>query len=141
MRRPDFDQLASELLRAGVSPRHVRRTVVELSDHFDDLVDDALEQGIDVHTAEAKALRDLGEFPDLVMAVRERPELRSWAYRFPHVALVIYPLTCLALLPALPIFAGVAHAPQLARWAMSILLSGLVTAAIFLILQLSIVLT
>ena len=141
MPRPDFDQLASELLRAGVSPRHVRRTVIELSDHFDDLVDNAIGQGVDVRDAEARALRDLGEFPDLVLAARERPELRSWANRFPHVALVIYPLTCLALLPALPVLAGVAHATQLARWAMSILLSGLVTASMFLILQLSIVLT
>lgn len=141
MPRPDFNRLAGELMRAGVSPRHVRRTVVELSDHFDDLVDEGIGLGMDVRAAEKMARRNLGELPGLVTAIRERPELLSWAHRFPHVALAVYPLTCLALLPALPVLTGVAHAQQLARWAMSIFLSGLVTAAMFLVLELSIILT
>jgi hypothetical protein len=54
---------------------------------------------------------------------------------------VVYPLTCLALLPAMPVLAGVAHASLLARWTTCVLLGGFVTAAIFLVLQLSIALS
>jgi hypothetical protein len=37
MPQPRFDRLSERLLRAGIAPRHVRRYVRELSDHFDDL--------------------------------------------------------------------------------------------------------
>ena len=84
---------------------------------------------------------DLGDLRDLAAAIRSQPELRSWAYRFPHLALLVYPLTCLALLPAVPVMAGIAHAGYLARWAACIFLSGVVTAAIFLFMQLTIALT
>ena len=75
------------------------------------------------------------------IAFRARRELKSWAYRYPGVALVIYPLMFLAVLPAAPILAGVAYAPQLARWGMSIFLGGLITATMFLVLQLFIALS
>lgn len=133
MPRPDFRSLRNELLRSGVAPRHVRRTVLELSDHFDDLVD--------AGASEQQAMKELGELNEIRQAVLARPELRSWAYRFPHIALFIYPLTCLVLLPVVPVFAGVAHASYLGRWTASIVLSGLVTAAMFLVLQLIIVLS
>jgi len=51
-----------------------------------------------------------------------------------------YPTT-LALLPAVPVMAGIAHVGYLARWLMCIFLGGVVTAAMFLLMQLSIVLT
>ncbi len=141
MPRLELKELHNELLRSGVSPRHVRRTVAELTDHYDDLVESALEDCADRDAAEKRALRDLGELSGIATAIKAQPALRCWAYRFPHVALIVYPLTCLALLPAVPVMAGVAHAGYLARWAACILLSGLVTASIFLFLQLSIALT
>lgn len=141
MPRLDFSELQSELLRCGVSPRHVRRTVGELSDHYQDLVDRALADGAESDTAQARALAELGDLHDIAAAIRAQPELRSWAYRFPYLALIVYPLTCLALLPAMPVMVGVAHAANLARWAACILLGGVVTAAIFLFMQLTIALT
>jgi len=140
MPRLKLDELRNGLLRSGVSPRHVRRTVTELGDHFEDLVENALDSGADPEAARARALSDLGDLRDIAMAVRDQPELRSWAYRFPHIALVVYPITCLALLPAVPIVAGVTHAGSLARWMMCIILGGVVTAGIFLLMQLSITL-
>jgi hypothetical protein len=134
-------QFENDLLRAGISPRHVRRTVSELADHFDDLVDSALAAGAELDSARERALTELGDLHDLTLAIRSHPELRSWAYRFPYVALIVYPLTCLALLPAVPVMAGVAHAGYLAKWVACIFLSGVVTASIFLFLQLSIALT
>lgn len=138
---PDLAGLHYHLLRSGVAPRHVRRTVAELSDHFDDLLQNELRDGCDPVAASDRALSALGDLRDVAAAVRAQPELRSWSHRMPYLALLIYPLTCLVLLPALPVMAGVARAGYLARWLMCILLGGLVTAAMFLLMQLSIVLT
>ena len=33
-----FDEIRERLLRGGIAPRHVRRYLRELSDHFGDLV-------------------------------------------------------------------------------------------------------
>lgn len=140
MPRLDLSELQNELLRSGVAPRHVRRTVCELSDHFEDLVDNALADGIGRDAAQERALLELGNLCDVAAAIRSQPELRSWAFRLPYLALIVYPLTCVALLPAVPVMAGVAHAGYLARWAACIVLSGIVTAAIFLFMQLSIAL-
>jgi hypothetical protein len=42
------------------------------------------------------------------------------------------------VLPAAPVNAGIANAPVLARWGASLLAAGLFTAALLLVLQLSI---
>ncbi len=141
MPRPDFDRLADELRRAGVANRHVRRATLELRDHFDDLVDDALLDGQSEAEAERRAAERLGELDTIAASIRAQPELRSWAFRWPRVALVVYPLACVAALPAAPVIAGLHNAPILGRWAACLLLGGLVTASIMLILQLSITLT
>lgn len=141
MPRPDFNSLQSQLLRTGIAPRHVHRTITEMNDHFDDLVEDAVQSGLDEAGAERHANQELGDMNLIAAAVCERPELRGWAANHPRVALVVYPLACLAVLPALPVIAGVANASYLARWIACAILSGLVTASILLLLQLSITLT
>jgi hypothetical protein len=141
MAAPDFGRLSSCLLRSGVAPRHVQRTVLELTAHFEDLVDEALAFGCGQEEAQQRARRQLGDIDTLVHAVRERKELLSWAASYPHVALLFYPLACLAVLPAVPVIAGAAYATRLARWIACAVLSGLVTAGILLVLQLSITLT
>ena len=139
--RPDFSDFQVTLLRAGVSPRHVRRAIIELNEHYDDLVEDSLRSDTDARTAEQCALRALGDLRCIEAEMCSIPELRCWAFRYPRVALFVYPLLCLALLPAVPVIAGVAHAPQLARWATCMFLSALVTAGMLLFMQLSITLT
>ena len=137
----DLSGLRSNLLRYGVAPRHVRRTITELEDHFDDLVEQGLCDGEDRLQARSNAQAALGSLDDIAEAVRAQPELRSWAFRHPRLAAVVYPLTCLALLPAAPVFIGYAHATLIARWIACLLLSGLVTAGMFLFLQLAITLS
>ena len=141
MPRLDLTGVRNELLDSGISPRHVRRTVDELNDHFEDLYRNARAGGADTTAARHAALQELGDLDNFVAAMRERTELRSWAFRYPHLALFVYPLTCLAVLPAVPVLVGFANADRLARWATSLLLSGLVTAAMLLVLQLTITLT
>jgi len=138
MPEPDFTRLRRRLLQSGIAPRHVHRTVVELEDHYHDLVDEAVENGVSPAEAETGACARLGEMNDVVAGMLSCRQLRSWAYRFPRIALVFYPLACLFLLPALPVAASVSNAPLLARWGASLLLAGLFTALMLLVLQLSI---
>lgn len=139
--RPDFGGLQGHLLRSGLSPRHVRRTITELDEHFDDLVDEAVANGAGVQAAERRALQDLGDLHQIAAVIDERPELRSWAFHHPRIAVLLYPLACLAVLPAVPLIAGVTNATYLGRWMACAALSGVVTASIMLLLQLSITLT
>lgn len=138
MREPDFNELATRLLQTGVAPKHAHRMVNEIRDHYDDLVDAAVDAGRPIREARQAAGRELGQFDDLVREVSACRELKTWAFRYPHAAIIVYPLACLAALPAVPVFAGIANAPLLARWGASLLAAGLFTAGLLLVLQLSI---
>lgn len=138
MREPDFNELATRLLDSGITPRHAHRVVNEIRDHYDDLVDAAVDTGATSRDARRQAGRELGRMDDLVAAMSARRELKTWAFRYPRAAIIVYPLACLAVLPALPVNAGIANASLLARWGASLLAAGLFTAALLLVLQLSI---
>jgi hypothetical protein len=138
MREPDFNELAGRLLESGIAPRHVHRAVNEIRDHYDDLVDAAVDSGASSHAARRQAAAELGKVDDLVASMSECRNLKTWAFRYPRAAIVVYPLACVAALPAMPVFAGIANAPLLARWAASLLVAGLFTASLLLVLQLSI---
>ena len=140
MREPDFNALATRLTKNGIAPRHAHRTVNELHDHYDDLVDAAVDEGANSKRARRRAADELGSMDDFVAAMSSRRELKTWTFRYPHLAIVVYPVACLALLPALPVFAGIAHRSTLMRWSVSLLGAGLVTASMLLIMQLSIIL-
>jgi hypothetical protein len=83
MLQPRFDGLSERLLHAGIAPRHVRRYVGELHDHFDDLVREETAAGLARHAAEASALSRLGREDDLADVMLAHPGLRSMASRFP----------------------------------------------------------
>ena len=138
MREPNFKQFQSELLQAGIAPRHVRRTAIELREHLEDIVAAETAAGCDAIEARQNAANEMGDLQEIVLAMRACPELQTWSHRYPRLAVVVYPLTCLALIPVLPVIAGVTHANQLARWSACTIIGGLVTAAMFLVLQLSI---
>lgn len=140
MREPDFSDLATRLLKSGITPYHAHRTVNELRDHYDDLVDAAVDDGANSKNARRRAAAELGAMEDFVAEMASRRELKTWAYRYPQLAVVVYPLACLAVLPAIPVFAGIAHRATLMRWGISLLGAGLVTALMLLLMQLSIIL-
>ncbi len=135
---PDLVALRRTFLAAGTANPFVDRTILELADHFEDLVDAGCADGLKRSDAEQRALATLGELDVLEQAVRRQPALKSWAWNWPRVASVFYPLAWLVALPMLPVAAGVAHAPEIARWAGGIVLAAFVTATMFLVLQLSI---
>lgn len=140
MREPDFSALTNELLRMGITPRHVHRAVTELRDHYDDLVDAAVDTGANSKAARRIASLQLGSIEQFAAEMSSHRELKTWSFRYPRLAVVVYPLACLAVLPGIPVFAGVAHRSALMRWGTSLLAAGLVTALMLLVLQLSIIL-
>ena len=140
MREPDFSVLAGHLLKSGISPRHAHRTVNELRDHYDDLVDAAVDEGANSKNARLSAANELGKLDDFVAEMASRRELKTWAFRYPRLAVIVYPIACLAVLPAMPVFVGIAHRTALMRWGASLLVAGMVTALLLLIMQLSIIL-
>ena len=140
MREPDFNALASRLLRNGLSHRHAHRSVNELRDHYDDLVDAAMEDGANSKAARLRAAKELGTMDEFVAQMASRRELKSWAFRYPQLAVVVYPIACLVVLPAMPVFVGLANRTALVRWSASLLAAGLITAMLMLIMQLSIIL-
>lgn len=141
MPRPDFSRLQTDLLRAGIAPKRVARTVAELDDHFADLVEAGLEEGRDAVVTETQALKVLGDLRDVAEAMKQQPQLKGWAWRWPRLALVVYPLACVVALPAAPLHASIENVSLLARWLTCFVLGAFVTALMFLVLQLSITLT
>jgi hypothetical protein len=53
---------------------------------------------------------------------------------------VVLPLAYVALLPTSPLFAGAARAQTIARWGACLMLSAAITGAMFLAMQISILL-
>ena len=140
MAAPEFQRLGKDLLRAGIAPSHAHRAVSELEDHFADLVEACMADGRPREDAEQAAMRRLGDLSDVLRAMKQQPELHSWAWKWPRLARVVYPLACVAALPAAPVIAGVQHASLLGRWLACLAISGFITALMMLVLQLSITL-
>jgi hypothetical protein len=103
MPQPRFDDVRECLLRAGVAPRHVRRYVAELGDHFEDLVGEEISRGMARGAAERNAGARLGSDEDLARGMLDRPELRSLSARYPWAVFVLAP----AMLPAIALVAAV----------------------------------
>jgi hypothetical protein len=133
----EFEQY---LLRAGVVAGRVTRFTNEIAEHLEDLQADAIAEGQSAAEAAATALQHIGDLRVIAEDIVNRPELKSWICRYPRAAVLILPITYFALLPATPLFAGVAMAPQIFRWGACLMLGAIVTAAMFLAMQLSIAL-
>lgn len=140
MREFDFSTLTHQLLQNGISPQHVRRAVSEIRDHYDDLVEFAVGDGFDPAEARRFATQQMGSPNAIVAEMASRRELKTWAYRYPKLAIVFYPLACIAALPAVPLLAGIAHRNTIARWGGSFLAAAIITALMMLSMQLSILL-
>lgn len=136
----DFAAFRELLLRRGVSPAGAIRMSGEIEDHYLELVADGQEAGLSRMEAEQQAIRSLGQLDEIAAMADNSPSLKGWAWRWPRIALIVYPLACVLALPAVPLMAGVQHAPQLLRWATCLFAGACITALMFLVLQLSITL-
>lgn len=101
MSTPEFDALREQLLRAGIAPRHVRRYVGELRDHFEDLVREEIANGMSKSVARVHARQRLGSDSDLAAVMLARPDLRSLAARHPLAVFTLGPVAMVAAAIAL----------------------------------------
>ena len=97
MRDLDLHGLRVRLVRGGVAPRHVNRTLKELRHHFADLEEQALSEGRSATEAAARAAEQIGDPELIIEEALSRPELKSWAYRWPWGIYGIFPVMALAL--------------------------------------------
>src|SRR5262245_66098657 len=93
--------LAERLLRGGVGLRHVRRTLRELRDHREDLVEKSRSHGRDQEAALKEARGLLGNGDALVEQMIARPELRSRVRRFAWLLFVLAPVPLVLVLALL----------------------------------------
>lgn len=92
-----FKELRERLLRRGVAPRHVRRYLSELSDHYSDLVAAEESAGRTRAEAEVCSLSRLGTIDSLAQAMFQQTRLRSWTSRLPWAIFTLAPLGLLAI--------------------------------------------
>lgn len=136
-----FSALQKELLDSGIAPKYVRRIVAELADHQEDLQGEALAQGFTAAEAADHAARRIGSQQVIAAQMLASPQLKCWVHRYPRVARLYLPLAYALLLPAAPVFAGLANPGIVFRWGAALMLSAGITAAMFLSMQLAIALT
>ena len=88
----DFDRLRERLLQGGIAPRHVRRTIAEIRDHFEDGLRDEQAKGLNAVTAAQAAWKRLGDEDTLARSILARTELHSLPARYPRSVLGAGPL-------------------------------------------------
>ena len=141
MRSTQFAKLENRLFESGVSPRHVRRIVMELEDHLEDLRSEAIAGGLDNDEAIAMSLARLGNQEEIAERMLSNVDLKAWIYRYPRLARLYLPVAYFLVLPAAPVFVGIANPGKVVRWGAALMMSAGVTAAMLLCMQLAIVLT
>jgi hypothetical protein len=104
MRDEPFGAIRERLLRGGVAPKHVERTIFELECHLADLEAELREFGHSQDTSESIAAARLGSDDVIVRSVMARPELRCHARRWPWLAFGLLPLVTLVGLSLVSLF-------------------------------------
>lgn len=120
MRDEPLESLRLELLRGGVNPLYVDRTIVELGEHYADLESAARAAGQTAAEAARSAAAALGDERELVAAVLARSELLTFRTRWPRVAHCLQSAAAIGALPGLPLMFCIEHRPELARWSAAV---------------------
>jgi len=127
-----FESLRLELLRSGVAPLYVERTVLELGEHYADLESAALAAGYGAEEASRAARAALGNEREIAAAILARAELLTFSTRWPRVA---HCLHSAATLPGLPLLYCIEHRPDLARWGVSLGVAATLMGSILTVLN------
>src|SRR5690242_18545712 len=103
MRDERFESLRLELLRSGVTPVYVERTILELEEHYIDLETAALASGLDADEAARVARATLGDESVIAAAILAHPELLTFSTRYPRVAHCLQSAAAIGALPGMPL--------------------------------------
>jgi hypothetical protein len=125
-----FEALKLELQQGGVAPVYIARTLLELEEHYTDLVQDALAAGLSCEEAERAARTALGTERSIAAAILARPELLDWSVRYPRFASCVRSATTLGLIPGMPVMFCIEHRPELTRWAAAVAAAATLIGAI-----------
>jgi len=99
-----FDSVAERLLKGGVAPRHVRRYIRELEDHFSELTTQLHRSGCEIKEVQLQARARLGDDAELASAMLELPQLRTWSARIPWLIFSTIPPAIAYIAFAIPFF-------------------------------------
>src|SRR5262245_22433087 len=124
MREGQFESLRLELLRSGVTPVYVERTILELEEHYSDLESAALASGVDADEAARLALSTLGNERAIAAAILAHPELLTFSTRYPRVAQCLQSAAALGAVPGQPLMFCIEHRPELTRWVAAVSLAA-----------------
>ena len=116
MPSPVFANLRSALEGGGIAPFYVQRTLLELSEHYEDLETEALAAGLSREEAETLARAMLGNEQTIASVILAHPELRAWSHRWPRAALCLRVAVVVATLPEAPVTFCIDRSPIIARW-------------------------
>ncbi len=94
MRVVDFKRLRMRLLKGGIAPKFVKRTIMEMSAHLEDLIKQEKQNGVSEAEARALAFSALGDEDALVSETLAKKELMSWSRRYTKSFYLIVPLVC-----------------------------------------------
>jgi hypothetical protein len=120
MRDAQFESLRLELLRGGVTPFYIERTILELEEHYADLESAALAAGSSPEEAARTALAALGNEHAIAAAVLAQADLLTFSRRWPRIAHCLQSAAALGTLPGLPLLYCIEHRPELARWSVAL---------------------
>jgi hypothetical protein len=98
-----FEALRERLLQGGIAPRHVRRYLRELEEHYADLYAAQREAGFEPKDADIRARALLGEDENLAQAMLQQRDFRSISARFPWLVFPLAPLPAVIAGLALPL--------------------------------------
>src|SRR6266436_602917 len=94
----DFER---RLLELGCPARYAQRSIAELSEHFDDLTQARIDDGLDPEAASARAAEEFGQPAILAEQLVASFRQASWWGRHPVIGFCLFPpLALMLLLPA-----------------------------------------
>lgn len=93
-----------KLLRGGVSPKYVFRTVKELQDHYQDSKKDLMQSGLTEVEAAGMAMGNLGDLDALCEHILNRKDLRSFTSTHPLLTHLLLPTLGLILITVATVF-------------------------------------
>lgn len=98
-----------EMLKGGVNPRYVKRTIRELYDHYIDLKHNLVNEGIEEIDAELQAENKIGDLNKITKEIINKKELQSWISLHPKIVFLVTPVLLypLALVACIFLLIGV----------------------------------
>jgi hypothetical protein len=135
-----FESLRLELLRSGVTPVYVERTILELAEHYADLESAALSSGLCADEAARVASSAIGNERAIRAAILTRRELLTFSTRYPRLAQCLHSAATIGTLPGLPLLFCIEHRPELARWGAAVSVAATLMGSVLAVLNWLIVL-